>query len=138
MKAGNEMNLLEMLEKTMEEMLDGMGSVKNNRIKADLKEAIDEVSKTTNNVKEASGELHFYSYAGLANMYEKVKDTIEESAEEREGIYKTLEELTHDDDTEIKMLAHELIAKTIYLEAELENYSLIIKERMEEEENDAF
>lgn len=132
------MNLLEMLEKAMEEMLDGMGSVKNNRIKADLKEAIDEVNKTRNNVKEASGELHFYSYAGLANMYEKVQYTIEESAEEREEIYKTLEELTHDDDTEIKMLAHELISKTIYLEAELENYSLIIKERMEEEENDAF
>lgn len=132
------MNLLEMLEKAMEEMLDGMGSVKNNRIKADLREAIDEVNKTTNNVKEASGELHFYSYAGLANMYEKVQDTIKESAEEREEIYKTLEELTHDEDIEIKMLAHELMARTIYLEEALKNYGLNIKERMEEEENNAF
>ena len=129
MKAGNEMNLLEVLEKAMEEMLDGMGSVKNNRVKADLKEAIEEVDKTINNLKEASGELHFYTYAGLANMYEK---------EEREAIYSSLEELTHEEDIEIKMLAHELIAKTIYLEIELKNHGLSIKERMEEEENDAF
>lgn len=131
MKEGNEMNLLE--------TLDAMDSLKNNKFKADLKEAIEEVSKTSNDLKEASKELHFYTYAGLANMYENVQNIIEESTETNKEIYSslklngsTLEELTNDDDTEIKMLAHELIAKTIYFEAELKNYGLCIKEKMEE------
>lgn len=132
MKEGNEMNLLEMLEKAMEETLDAMDLLKNNKFKADLKEAIEEVSKTSKDLKEASNELHFYTYAGLANMYENVQNIIEESTETNKEIYSSLEELTNDDDVEIKMLAHELIAKTIYFEAELKNYGLCIKEKLEE------
>lgn len=131
-KEGNEMNLLEMLEKAMEETLDAMGSVKKNRVKADLKETIDDVNQTIENVKSSYDELHFYTYAGLANMYENIQNIIEESAEEREETYEALEKLTHHDDVEIKMMAHELIARTLYLDESLKNYCLGIKEKMEE------
>ena len=132
MKEGNKMNLLEILEKAMEETLDAMGSVKKNRVKADLKETIDDVNQTIENVKSSYDELHFYTYAGLANMYENIQNIIEESAEEREETYEALEKLTHHDDVEIKMMAHELIARTLYLDESLKNYCLGIKEKMEE------